>query len=116
MSRLLHPLFLLLARSAERELARMVEYLKEENRILRDKLPKRITVTAQERHRLVRLGVRLGSAIKDLIGIVSPRTFARWVRGEKPAAKKATQKPGRPRTSDDIRALVLRIARETGWG
>jgi putative transposase len=26
------------------------------------------------------------------------------------------RKPGRPRTPDDIRALVRRITRETGWG
>ena len=27
-----------------------------------------------------------------------------------------TPRPGRPRTPEDIRELVLRIARETGWG
>ena len=35
-----------------------IEYLKAENRILRSKLPKRITVTTAERARLVKLGVR----------------------------------------------------------
>jgi len=37
----------------------MVEYLKAENRILRDKLPKWLTVTARERNRLMKLGRRL---------------------------------------------------------
>src|SRR5436190_1180911 len=49
--RLLHPLFALLGASTDAQLARMIEYLKAENRVLRDKLPKRITVTAQERGR-----------------------------------------------------------------
>jgi putative transposase len=30
--------------------------------------------------------------------------------------KKSTRKSGQPRTPEDIRSLVLRIARETGWG
>ena len=72
----------------------MVEFLKVENRILRDKLPKRITVTKQERTRLIKLGKGLGSAIKDLITIVSPRTFARWMAGnKKPAATKRADHP-----------------------
>jgi hypothetical protein len=37
--RLLHPLFALLGSAADDKLARMVEYLTSENRILRDKLP-----------------------------------------------------------------------------
>ena len=39
------------------------------------------------RARLVRLGRGLGSALKDVITIVSPRTFARWVAGDRPAKK-----------------------------
>ena len=115
--RLLQPLFALYAAATDSQLARMVEYLKAENRILRDKLPKRLTVTARERHRLVRLGTRLGSAIRDLVTIVTPRAFARWVAGGRsPKPRAAKRKPGRPRTPEDIRRLVLKIARETGWG
>jgi len=40
MSRFFHTLILALARATEPELARMIEYLKAENRILRSKLPK----------------------------------------------------------------------------
>ena len=43
--RLLNPLFPLLGASTDAQLVRMVEYLKAENRILRDKLPKRVVVT-----------------------------------------------------------------------
>jgi putative transposase len=116
--RLLNPLFALLGASTDDQLRRMVEYLKAENRILRDKLPRRVAVTRQERTRLVKLGQGLGSALKDVITIVSLRTFGRWVASEKgmPAPKPKKRTPGRPRTAEDIRDLVLRIANETGFG
>ena len=60
----------------------------------------------------------MGSALKNLITIVSYRTFTRWVAGaERPKTKPAsTRKPGRPRTAEDIRELVAKIASENGWG
>lgn len=76
MPRLIHPLSLLIARTTEKELMLYIEYLKAENRILRNKPPKRIDVPPAERAKLVMLGVRLGSAIEGLITIVHPRTFA----------------------------------------
>jgi len=78
--------------------------------------PKRITVTPAERARLVKFGKKVGGAIRDLTTIVTPRTNARWVSGgaSKPAATK--RKPGRPRTPEDIREIILRIAEDTGWG
>ena len=108
------PLLLLLARATEKELVLYIEYLKAENRILRNKLPKRVNVTPAERAKLVKLGVRLGSAIKDLITIVHPRTFARWVSGHK--TKRKPGRPGRPRKPEEIRELIIHMARETGWG
>ncbi|MEX2214186.1 MAG: hypothetical protein WD768_08665 [Phycisphaeraceae bacterium] len=74
----LQAFFPLLAGATEKQLVRQVEYLKAENQILRDKLPKRMTVTAAERARLIKLGKAVGSAIKHLITIVRIRTFARW--------------------------------------
>jgi hypothetical protein len=46
-------MMVLLAKATDRELARMVSYLKEENRILRARLPERINVTPKERERLL---------------------------------------------------------------
>jgi putative transposase len=116
--RLLQPLFALFAASTDSQLAKMVEYLKTENRILRSKLPKVVTVTARERHRLLKLGAKLGSAIRSLVTIVSARTFARWKAAADPPSisKVPTRKPGRPRTPEDIRKLVVRIANDNGWG
>ena len=82
---------MLIARTTEKELVKMVEYLKTENRILRNKLPKRIEVTPAERDKLVKLGSRLGSKIKEVITIVSPRTFLRWVSGENPRKSLASR-------------------------
>jgi putative transposase len=118
MPRLLQPLWFLFASLTDRQLARMVEYLKEENRILRSRLPKCITVTPRERNRLIKLGKRVGSAIKELITIVTPRTFTRWIAAERAPTqrRKSSRTPGRPRTAEEIRDLILQLARETGWG
>src|SRR3954462_14755588 len=117
MLHLMQRFFLLLAGSADRDLARMVEYLKVENRILRSKLPRRVPLTHRERHRLIRYGRPLGRAVRELVSVVTPRTFARWLGGAVPGGPKPpTRKPGRPRTAAAIRELVLGIARETGWG
>ena len=43
---------LLLATATDRELAKMHQYLKAENRALRGKLPKRLELTPKERQRL----------------------------------------------------------------
>jgi hypothetical protein len=43
MSKLFHPLLVLIASATDQELARHMQYLKEENRVLRDKLPKRVS-------------------------------------------------------------------------
>src|SRR5258708_40042925 len=97
----LYPSFLqLIATATDKTLARYLQYLKAENEVLRAKLPKRISVTPEERRRLLKFGKPLGPAIKDLITIVSPRTFVRWVSGETKAKGKPQREPklGRPRT------------------
>jgi hypothetical protein len=66
----------------DRELTQKVEYLKEENRFLQSRLSAKITVTPRERGRLIKLGIRVGKVLKELITIVSPRSFARWVAAE----------------------------------
>jgi putative transposase len=113
-----HSFFQLLATATDKVLARYLQYLKSENHTLRAKLPKRLTLTPEERRRLVKFGKPLGPAIKDLITIVSPRTFARWVSGETKAKGKSSAEPklGRPRTAEALRDLILKLARETGWG
>ena len=110
LSRFFHPLIMMLASMSRSELARNVQYLKAENEILRSKLPKRITVTPSERQRLLKFGKAVGSAIKHLITIVSHRTFLRWLAGGRSPRKPG--KRGRPRTAEEIRQIIIRVARK----
>jgi hypothetical protein len=76
--------------------------------ILSAKLPKRVSITAAERRRLIKFGQPLGAALRQLISIVSPRTFFRWLHGDQ--KKRVPSKLGRPRTAQEVRELVLRLA------
>jgi putative transposase len=107
-----------LAGSSQADLRRQVQYLKVENEILRSRITGPVRVTRAERSRLVRLGRPLGTAIRSLVSIVKPATFLKWVRDgrKRPKRKTVTRKPGRPRTPEQIRKIVLRIARETSFG
>lgn len=116
MTNVFQSLLLVIAGATEKELARQVKYLKVENEILRSKLPKRITITAKERHRLVRFGQKLGKALRQLTTIVMPNTLLKWIRAEKQGGKKTGAKPGRRRTPDQICNIILRLAKENQWG
>ena len=115
---LFRSLLLVIAGSTQRELARQVRYLKVENEILRSKLPARITVTPKERQRLMKFGSTLGRALHRLVTIVTPDTFLRWIREDKRAGRKRTRpaKRGRPRTAEEIRRLIVKLAKENAWG
>lgn len=115
-SRVLQPLLFLIARSTHSHLAQQVEFLKAENEILRSKLPKQVRTTVEERGRLLTLGRRLGSSVRDLISIVSFATFQRWMRGDVRRGDLRASAVGRPRTSSEMSDLVVRLARENGWG
>jgi len=107
-----------LSGSSQGELYRQIQFLKAENEVLRARIVGPVRVTARERYRLVRLARPLGAAIRDLVTIVKPATLMKWIKAsdKKHKPKPSTRTPGRPRTPEDIRQIVLRIARETGWG
>ncbi|TWU21368.1 helix-turn-helix domain-containing protein [Bythopirellula polymerisocia] len=109
------PFLFYLARCTENELHRQIEFLKAENEMLRKRVPKqRIFLKRVEKERLLKLGTAISPGANKLISIVHPRTFQRWVR-EKHSGKPA-KKLGRPRKSVSVREIVIRLARETGWG
>lgn len=114
MTMIFHPLLALIASAADRELAKYIEYLKEENKILRARIPGQIHTKPSERERLIKFGKALGRAIEELITIVSPSTFYRWLHdGEKKSAKNPKGGQRKPR---EIRELVIMIAKTTGFG
>ena len=108
-----------LAGSTQNQLRQQIQYLKAENQVLRSRIDGPVRVTARERARLVRLALPLGVAILALVSIVQPKTIQRWLREARKHTRPRRHKrrrPGRPRTPEDIRAVILRIAEETGWG
>ena len=114
MLQLFHPLLTLIATASDSLLAKYVLYLKNENRILRDRIPGEIHTKPHERAQLLKYGKPLGKAINELITILTPGTFHRWVREEKRRRKRKLI--GRPGKSAVLRELDLKIARETGFG
>jgi len=104
MTRLFHPFLALIASSTDRELARYIEYLKAENKILRARIPGQVHTKPAERKQLLRLGKVLGKAIEELISIVTPATFYRWIRDEPDEPRKKSAKGGR-RKPREIREL-----------
>ena len=118
MSKILHPLFLLAAKAVYSQLVREKEFLKVENRILRSRVKDKVVPTPEERAELVRFGRELGSAIKDIISIVHPITFAKWIRwasGRDPST--IGRKVGRKCKSDSVKAVIIRMANENPqWG
>jgi len=111
-------LLLVIAGATNKELARQVRYLSVENDVLRAKLPARITITPKERQRLLKFGTKLGKAIHQIVTIVTPATFLRWVREDKRAGRKRipAAKRGRRRTAEQIRKLIIKLAKENLWG
>ena len=114
-AKIFHPLLALIASVSNNELAKYVEFLKEENKILRARIPGQVHTKPDERSRLIKLGKALGQAIEELITLVAPTTFYRWCR-EADSGKKKPNPKGGQRKSREIREFVIEIAKTTGFG
>ena len=64
-AKVFHPLLALIASATNSELARYVEFLKEENKILRARIPGQVHTRKDERPRLIKFGKALGRAVED---------------------------------------------------
>jgi hypothetical protein len=125
MKSVLHPcqlLLLILAGWLNHREQEAIEYLRAENRVLREKLgKKRILLNDDQRRRLAVKGKILGrKTLEQMATIVTPDTILRWHR-ELVAAKwdytGRRKKIGRPPVSTEVIELVLRMARENPrWG
>src|SRR5215472_16327625 len=97
---------------------RVIHYLMEENRVLREQIGNR---RSDDQHpRLAARAKAIGRKLfQEIATIVTPETMLAWHR--KLIAQKydgsADRCPGRPRTSAEIAALVTRMATENrSWG
>ncbi len=116
MSQIFHPLLAMIASVTDRELARYVEFLKEENKILRSRVKGQIHTKPHERERLLKLGKPLGHAIEELLTIVSPSTFYRWLRDAGQGSGRKKNAKGGSRKPRELRELVVQIAKSTSFG
>lgn len=99
----------------------VIEYLQEENRILREQVgERRLRFTDGQRRRLAMKARKLSrKALAGIDPIVTPDTLLRWYRNlvARKCDGSGVRKVGRPRTARNIEQLVVRMARENpSWG
>ena len=123
MTHVIQPFYLLviaLAGCLNRHQQAVIDYLIEENRVLKEQLEgQRLRFTNEQRMRLAVKAKVVGRQLLDeLETLVTPDTLLAWHR--KLIAQKwtyARKGPGRPRIAQEITDLVLRMARENvSWG
>jgi transposase InsO family protein len=116
MQNALHFAILSIAGWVNRHQEDVIEYLKEENRVLRQQLgQRRLNLDDDQRRRLAVKGKALGlDVLRATAGIVTPDTIVRWYR--QLVARKydgsKRRSPGRPRVRSEIADLVVRVASE----
>ena len=117
----LHFLVLTFAGWVNRHQDDLIDYLREENRVLREQLGRRpLRLTDAQRRRLAVRGKKLGRRVlTQVASIVTPDTILRWYR--KLIAQKydgsARRRRGRPMAPREVAALVVRMAVENPqWG
>ncbi len=98
-----------------------IEYLRAENRVLREQLgERRLRFNDAQRRLLADKAKALGRAgLAAVAGIATPDTILGWYRDLIAAKYDGTRKrgPGRPATHGDLHAIVVRMARENPrWG
>ena len=117
MKDLYQSLYVVFALSNPRRMARILAYYKRENAMLRARAPARMVLTRPERQLLLKYGKPLGRDIRDVITIVHPDTFGRWVREERqPGPHPLAVLRGRRPTALAIRRLICKMARDNAWG
>jgi transposase InsO family protein len=119
-----HPLrFLLVALAGwiNQQQRDVIDYLQEENRVLREQLgPRRLRFTDDQRIRLAAKAKMLGRRVlMEIRSIVTPDTLLAWHRAL--IARKydghLRRGPGRPPVTAEIREWVVRMATENrSWG
>ena len=115
MNFLLHPrqlLLLILAGWVNRQQQEVIEYLRTENQVLKEKLgQRRILLNDDQRRRLAVKAKVLGRKLLGEVGtLVTPDTILRWHRwlvARKWDYSARRRSPGRPPLAQEIRDLIL---------
>lgn len=115
------PIIAMITRLLCRELTLQNEYLRQENKLLKSKIKKRIVFTDDERRTLVEAAMAMGrDLMEEVVTIVQPKTILAWQRqlerGKWDYSDRRKNNPGRPKISIDIEQIVCRMARENEWG
>src|SRR6516225_4715952 len=108
-----------IAGSVDQELLLRNEYLAAENRILRAKLNRRLQFSDAERATLGEIGFRLGRGLSEVATAAQPDTILAWYRqlvARKFDGSHGRRGPGRPRIDQDVKGLIVRMAREIAPG
>ena len=99
----------------------VIDYLEEENRVLREQFGrKRLLFTDRQRRRLAAKAKPIGrKGLFRIRTLVAPDSLLRWYRTL--IAQKydgsMTRRPGRPKTAAELEQLIVRIARDNAsWG
>src|SRR5215471_505681 len=124
MTRLLNPFrFVLIALSGvmNDHQSLLIDYLREENRVLREQLgDKRLRFTDDQRRRLAAKAKGLGRKVLAELGtIVTPETLLAWHRRLMAQKYDGSKRrgPGRPRKAAEMERLVVRLANQNRtWG
>lgn len=125
MNFVLHPwqlVLLIFASWINRRQQEVIDYLKTENQVLREKVGgKRILLTDDQRRRLAVKGKTLGrKRLQELGSLFSPDTILRWHRrlvAMEWDYSERRSKLGRAEIVSEVVDLVLRLARENSrWG
>ena len=114
-------LLLMCAGWVNRQQHQMIEYLQEENRVLREQLGgKRFQFTDAQRRRLARRAKPIGRrGLREISTVVTPDTLLRWYRELVAKKYDGSQKrgPGRPRIAEEIQRLIIEMAVDNPrWG
>lgn len=93
-----------------------IRFLRAEVEILRRKLGgNRVICSPEDRARLLAIGRELNHNVSEIVGIVTPKTYSRWVREAREGHQ--PKRVGRPRIARNLREIVIRLAKENAsWG
>jgi hypothetical protein len=119
---ILQVLIAMVAGWIHRHQQQVIAYLQEENHVLKAQHGgRRLRLTDTERRRLAALAYPLGrQRLKEFATLATPDTLLRWYKrliADKFDGSKQRKALGRPRVSEEVEQLVMRMAHENPtWG